>query len=176
MAAVRKKKKNIQAISKELHVETAFAKSQLAQSWVKPDSFVPLKKWIEKGTPKDLPGLASSAISIRTYPLNEAAAQLIGYVGEVSADDIKKNPALAAGDVIGKTGLERYFDKQLRGKNGGTIKIVNSQTKKRGSASTSSQSRWEANQIDDRCCYPAKSFRQLRERNWTSYDDQSEER
>lgn len=125
----KEKEKNIQAISKELHVETAFAKSQLAQSWVKPDSFVPLKKWIEKGTPKDLPGLASSAISIRTYPLNEAAAQLIGYVGEVSADDIKKNPSLAAGDVIGKTGLERYFDKQLRGKNGGTIKIVNSQTK-----------------------------------------------
>lgn len=124
-----KKEANIKAISKVLDVETSFVKEQLSQKWVKSDSFVPLKKWLSKKKPKSLSGLTSSAIPIRTYPLNKAAAQLIGYVGEVSADDIKKNKTLKAGDIIGKTGLERYFDKKLRGKNGGTIKIVNSQTK-----------------------------------------------
>ncbi|EUJ33199.1 penicillin-binding protein [Listeria floridensis FSL S10-1187] len=66
---------------------------------------------------------------MRTYPLNESASHLIGYVGEVSAEDIEKNPALNVGDLIGKTGLERYFDKDLRGENGGEIKIVNDRTK-----------------------------------------------
>lgn len=45
------------------------------------------------------------------YLLNEVILYLIGYVGEVSVEDIEKNLKFSVGDVIGKSGLECYYDK-----------------------------------------------------------------
>ena len=70
-------------------------------------------------------GAAYQTIGSRTYPLGEAAAQLIGYVGTATADDIRKDPTLTANSKIGKTGLEQIYDKQLRGTDGGQISIQN---------------------------------------------------
>jgi len=60
----------------------------------------------------------------RTYPLGEAAAQLIGYLGNVTAEDIEKDETLASNGQIGRSGLEAAFDKELRGENGGKIAIT----------------------------------------------------
>ncbi|EAF0745603.1 penicillin-binding transpeptidase domain-containing protein [Listeria monocytogenes] len=122
------KVKNIADISKKLEVSTAYINKQLDQKWVQADSFVPLVT-LNKDNLPEATGLTYAQKEMRTYPLNEATSHLIGYVGEVSAEDIEKNPKLSVGDVIGKSGLERYYDKQLRGKNGGAIKIINDQTK-----------------------------------------------
>lgn len=122
------KTKNIQDISKKLDISTEYINKQLAQKWVQADSFVPLVTLDEDKLP-EATGLTYAQKELRTYPLNEATSHLIGYVGEVSAEDIEKNPKLGVGDVIGKNGLERYYDKQLRGKDGGAIKIINDQTK-----------------------------------------------
>lgn len=122
------KTKNIQDISKKLDISTEYINKQLAQKWVQADSFVPLVTLDEDKLP-EATGLTYAQKELRTYPLNEATSHLIGYVGEVSAEDIEKNPKLGVGDVIGKSGLERYYDKQLRGKDGGEIKIINDQTK-----------------------------------------------
>ncbi|CAM5248111.1 penicillin-binding protein [Bacillus safensis FO-36b] [Bacillus safensis subsp. safensis] len=65
---------------------------------------------------------------MRYYPYNKAAAHLTGYVGKANADDIKRNPALKADQMIGKTGLEFTFDKNLRGQDGGSILIVHDET------------------------------------------------
>jgi len=46
-------------------------------------------------------------------------AHVLGYVGEVSPGDLKKNANYRSGDLIGKSGLEEVFDEQLRGVNGG---------------------------------------------------------
>lgn len=87
------------------------------------DSFVPITVASEPVT--ELPtGAATKDTESRYYPLGEAAAQLIGYTGTITAEDIEKNPELSSTGVIGKTGLERAFDKELRGQDGGSLVIL----------------------------------------------------
>ena len=65
------------------------------RGWVQDDFFVPLKTTAD--APKETPeGLEVKEVTGRTYPLKEAAAQLIGYVGKVTAEDMKKNSELAS--------------------------------------------------------------------------------
>lgn len=111
---------NLNQISEAFEVPLDHLEDLLGQSWVAEDSFVPFKVMAVDDTIQAT-GVVYQEVSMRTYPLNEAAAHLIGYVGEVSAEDIEKNPALAAGDLIGKSGLESAFDAQLQGKTGGKI-------------------------------------------------------
>ena len=67
----------------------------------------------------DLPGLSTDVGERRSYPFGEATAHLIGYVGAVSKEDIGDDPVLSLpGFKIGKTGIEKSFDSQMRGKAG----------------------------------------------------------
>lgn len=73
----------------------------------------------------DFPGLEIRESIIRHYPLQENGAQLFGYVGEISKKEIEKlNKKMAPelsfeqGDIIGKSGLEEYLEKQIRGQDG----------------------------------------------------------
>lgn len=103
----------------------------LAQGWVTDDAFVPLK--VTKDAPNEnLPGVEIRQTTGRYYPLGEAAAQLIGYTGEVTAEDLEKNPKLEAGQLIGRSGLEQTLDDTLRGQDGGEIVLLdqNQQEKK----------------------------------------------
>ena len=103
----------------------------LAQGWVTDDAFVPLK--VTKDAPNEnLPGVEIRQTTGRYYPLGEAAAQLIGYTGEVTAEDLEKNPKLEAGQLIGRSGLEQTLDDTLRGQDGGKIVLLdqNQQEKK----------------------------------------------
>ena len=54
----------------------------------------------------------------RKYHYGEVSAQLFGYVSEVGKKDIKAYPRLQLGDTIGRSGLERLFDSDLRGEDG----------------------------------------------------------
>ena len=54
----------------------------------------------------------------RKYHYGEVSAQLFGYISEVGKQDIRTNPKLQLGDYIGRTGLERLFDNELRGQDG----------------------------------------------------------
>ncbi len=69
---------------------------------------------------EDLPGILLEMQSIRKYVNNELAVHVLGYVGEVSEYEISKgqNQDLKAGSIVGKFGLERYYDKYLRGTDG----------------------------------------------------------
>lgn len=98
----------------------------LEQGWVTPDSFVPFKGLTQDAELPQIPGVLYQETTARMYPLNEAASHLIGYVGEVSAEDIEKDPTLRTGDVIGKSGLEATYDDRLRGQKGGRIEIKTS--------------------------------------------------
>lgn len=114
---------NIKAIAKQFDVTEKEIKAKLAQKWVKEDLFVPLKI-IDNNQIKKMAGVQYQAVDIRHYPLGEAAATLIGYTGKATQEDIKKNPTLSADAIIGKSGLERAYDKELRGKNGGKISLI----------------------------------------------------
>lgn len=54
---------------------------------------------------------------IRKYPIN-AAANVLGYIGEVNESLAKKNNYYQAGELIGKDGIEREYENYLRGKKG----------------------------------------------------------
>ncbi|CAD7482637.1 penicillin-binding protein PBP4(5) [Lacticaseibacillus paracasei] len=113
---------NLEKIAAAWDVKVTSLETLLKQSWVTDDTFVPVK--IVTDSPV-MAGAAYQTIGSRTYPLGEAAAQLIGYVGTATADDIRKDPTLTANSKIGKTGLEQIYDKQLRGTDGGQISIQN---------------------------------------------------
>ncbi|MEI8396761.1 MAG: penicillin-binding protein 2 [Rhodospirillaceae bacterium] len=70
---------------------------------------------IEINTP-DLPGVAIEVGEIRNYPFGDATAHLLGYVGQVSVSEIQGDPVLSLpGFRIGKAGIEKYWEKDLRG-------------------------------------------------------------
>lgn len=56
----------------------------------------------------------------RNYPFKEFAVHTLGYVGEVSDYEIEKGifKDIAIGSIVGKAGLEKYYDKILRGEDG----------------------------------------------------------
>lgn len=70
----------------------------------------------------DLPGVIILVQPLRTYLFNEVAAHTIGYVGEISEDELEdlKKHGYRAGNIIGKMGLEKYYDSILRGHDGAT--------------------------------------------------------
>ena len=76
----------------------------------------------------ELPELETIDEERRLYPRDGFAAHLIGYVGEVSEEDLN-NPKFAyyePGDVVGKAGVEETYDEILRGTDGSMDVIVDS--------------------------------------------------
>lgn len=71
--------------------------------------------------------------TIRSYP-DSIAAQLLGYIREVSPREIERNEGYyIAGDYIGKSGIERKYEKVLRGKKGITNILFNARNVPQGS-------------------------------------------
>ena len=116
------KNANIKAIAERFDLTEEAIEQALGQSWVHDELFVPLK--IIEPTDEMPTGTSLKETTGRTYPLGEAAAQLIGYLGNVTAEDIEKDETLASNGQIGRSGLEAAFDKELRGENGGKIAIT----------------------------------------------------
>ena len=67
-----------------------------------------------------LPGVMLEVQPVRNYPNKELAVHALGYVGEISDYEISHGAYsnLKAGDIIGKFGLEDYYDDALRGEDG----------------------------------------------------------
>ena len=68
----------------------------------------------------ELPGVVTEVTPIRQYLNGEMTAQIIGFTGEVSRDDLDRNGAgkFSSGDIVGKFGIEKHLDSHLRGKSG----------------------------------------------------------
>jgi penicillin-binding protein 2 len=65
----------------------------------------------------EFPGVAQQPVSIRAYPYGAMAAQVLGYVGQVSESELKLRAfdGVKQGTVVGQEGLEYYYDRYLRG-------------------------------------------------------------
>ena len=75
------------------------------------------------------PGFRGQARSIREYPYN-AGGNLLGYVSEVDANFLKRNPdEYKSGDYAGMTGIEAAREKELKGEKGYTIWLRNSKNR-----------------------------------------------
>jgi penicillin-binding protein 2 len=71
-----------------------------------------------------IPG-AFLEIEQKRYHFNRLAAHALGYVAEVAPEELKKFPGVKSGDLVGKRGLERLYDEDLRGVKGFRFSIVN---------------------------------------------------
>ncbi len=73
----------------------------------------------------NLPALRIDDYFEREYPDPFAFSHLIGYTGIASDSDLENNLSLSLNDIIGKSGLEVYYDKELRGEDGEIINYKN---------------------------------------------------
>ncbi|HMG03009.1 MAG TPA: penicillin-binding protein 2 [Edaphobacter sp.] len=82
----------------------------------------------------ELPELETLEEQRRVYPRDGFAAHLIGYVGEISEEDLNKEKYAfyLPGNVVGKSGVEATYDSLLRGVDGSRDVIVNSHGKEIG--------------------------------------------
>ena len=75
----------------------------------------------------EYPELDTITVHRRLYPKNGFAAHLIGYVGEVS-DEMLNQPQFqfnSVGDIVGQSGVEKYYNDILMGQNGSRRVLVN---------------------------------------------------
>ncbi len=78
------------------------------------------------------PGFYVQPRTLRKYS-KPVAAHLLGYVSEVDESVIKKEPYYKAGDYIGKLGIEEAYEKELRGRRGVKIFLVDVYSRIKGS-------------------------------------------
>jgi penicillin-binding protein 2 len=98
-------------------------------------SFMPIK--LEKGVTREklavvethaleLPGVMVDVVPVRKYFYGESLAQIIGYIGEISPEELEHDASgYFAGDLVGKFGIEKYLDPYLRGISGAEQVEVN---------------------------------------------------
>lgn len=129
---------SLEALRKLIYLEEQTIAYVIEQASKIP-KFLPVKvkedlTWEEVATIEvnlpDLPGLLIDKGERRTYPFGLATSHLTGYVGAVSEailqDEGEKEPVLSLpGFKIGKIGIEKQYDRQMRGKAGATEVEVN---------------------------------------------------
>lgn len=140
------KSDSLNKIAELLGIERETIDKKLSAGWVKGNSFVPIKT-IPKVSESSLingetnvetqdetedkllsiPGVMISDVDRREYPLKEAAAHLVGYVQSVTAEDLEKHAGegYSSDSVIGKSGMEGLYEKDLKGQDGIKISIAN---------------------------------------------------
>lgn len=137
----------IEQIAELLEMEPEQIEKKLSAKWVKDDSFVPVKT-LRKVQEIELMSLEPDAevlaeyerqqhlleikgvmildTEVRSYPQGNAAAHLVGYVQNVTAEDLEEHAGEGynANSVIGRSGAEGLFESELKGQNGCRIYIV----------------------------------------------------
>ena len=83
----------------------------------------------------DFPGVKPEPVFLRDYPLGDVGAHILGYVGEVSPEQLEGDRfrEVGPGDLVGKAGIEYEYDRFLRGRNGATRVQVDALGTLRGS-------------------------------------------
>lgn len=122
------KEDNINKIAKLLDMSTETINKYLSATYVKDDTFVPLKKVSYNSTELkqqllEISGVQINNTSARVYSLGEEAAHLIGYVQSINAEELEKNSdkGYNTNSLIGKIGLEQIYEDRLKGTDGTRI-------------------------------------------------------
>jgi len=80
----------------------------------------------------DLPGIITMVTSKRYYPEDVASPHILGTIGEINRVEQSVNPEYDQGDMVGKSGLERTYDKDLRGSKGSQFLLVDASGRQLG--------------------------------------------
>jgi len=78
------------------------------------------------------PGFYIQTRTLRQYP-DSIAGHLLGNIGEVSQGEIDRDNYYASGDYIGKSGIEKFYEKELRGTKGMKVVEVDVHNREKGS-------------------------------------------
>ena len=96
------------------------------------DWFMPIKDLpgdVDQGVVDQLTAIEGVAIQkppARMYPEGELTAHVVGYMSEVTAEELPELSKLGyeAGDLVGRTGIEASMEQWLAGKRGGTLALI----------------------------------------------------
>ncbi len=137
----------IERTAQLLEIDPKVIEKKLSAKWVKADYLVPiqtlpkveeielmalepdeevLQEQERQEKLLEIPGVMLSDTEVRAYPLGRAASHLTGYVQNVTAEDLEKHAGegYTTDSVIGRSGMEGLFEKELKGQNGCRIYIV----------------------------------------------------
>ena len=128
---------DIKKIAELLEISEDKINSSLKASYVKSDTFVPITNVSKDNSSLKqellkIPGIKITDAKSRVYPYGEQMAHLIGYVQNISAEELEanKDKGYTENSVIGKTGLEKIYEDKLKGQDGVEIYITDSQGNK----------------------------------------------
>lgn len=132
------KEENLKKISELIEVSTDYIKEQLQKSYVKEDTFVPIKKISNsdnelKEKLLQISGILINKVDGREYILGKEVGHLIGYVQEINSEELEKNEGKGynTNSMIGKSGLELSYEDTLRGIDGTEVYIVDENNNKK---------------------------------------------
>ena len=138
---------DLEKLAELLDTTVESIQNRLSASWVQEDSFVPIREIKKSGLDMEvlgkaelnepsedslegqllaIPGVMITDASERVYPLGEAAAHLVGYVQNITAEELEEHEGegYTANSVIGKSGAESLYEVELRGSAGCQIMMV----------------------------------------------------
>ena len=77
---------------------------------------------------QQFPGVNPTTVFLRQYPYGKEAAQLLGYVGQITPKQLKQDRyrGVKQGSVVGQAGIEWEYDRYLRGRDGADLLRINS--------------------------------------------------
>ena len=118
----------LKQVSKILHVPVLTLLREIKRRGNDPITPVVVRESVSRTAPinyllehsEEFPGIHVTDTFIRGYPYGRTAAQILGYVNEISAEQLKRlrRKGYAAGDKIGEAGVEASYDAYLRGRPG----------------------------------------------------------
>ncbi len=115
----------VRRLARILNVPLAEVTRQLAQHRNDPVTPVTVKEFVSKAKAtyllerkSEFPGMTIQKTYVRRYAYGDLAAQLLGYVGEISPQQLKEKHGYRLGDRIGQGGIEASYDRYLRGRAG----------------------------------------------------------
>lgn len=132
------KEEKIEQIANLLGISVDTINKELSKSWVKDDTFVPIKKVSMSETELkqnliQISGVKISSVTERTYPLGEVTAHLTGYVQNITVEELEERQGQGynSNSVIGKAGLEKQYEERLKGEDGKEIYIEDAEGNKK---------------------------------------------
>lgn len=125
------RQETLEQLSELLEISVERIEKELSAGWVRDDTFVPLRTVSKeayelKEQLLEIPGVMISDTTLRFYPYGEKAAQLTGYVQNITAEELeeRRGQGYNRNSSIGKAGAERIYEELLRPRDGYSIQIL----------------------------------------------------
>ena len=140
------KEEDIAKIAELLNMTSDGINSELSASYVKADTFVPLKtvgknEMELKNKLLEIKGVKIIDTDERIYPQGVSTSQLVGYIQPINSEELKEKAkeGYTSSSKIGKYGLERAYESTLRAVNGSEIYIEDANGNKKTSIAKQEQ-------------------------------------